>query len=152
METDDDSSIWSKSECLEDDKTVKKLAAQIAQVVGWSDVHLTNLDSPSKTVRPKKRLFYLKTRQIVVIIDLKFMRNSHNGFRFSQFIKIEIFCSSICSSFRLTFQFSVFLCFNNNRVYNYFLFSFSGERKDDSLLALRRSFLPRLHRRSPSQR
>jgi hypothetical protein len=54
METDDDSSIWSKSESLEDDKAVKKLSAQIAQVVGWSDVHLTNLDSPSKTVRPKK--------------------------------------------------------------------------------------------------
>jgi len=55
METDDDSSIWSKSESLEDDKAVKKLSAQIAQVVGWSDVHLTNLDSPSKTVRQKKK-------------------------------------------------------------------------------------------------
>jgi hypothetical protein len=86
METDDDSSIWSKSECLEDDKTVKKLAVQIAQVVGWSDVHLTNLDTPSKTVRPKKKT-NLKIRQTVVIIDLKFSRNSHNGFRFSQFIK-----------------------------------------------------------------
>ncbi len=52
METEEveNSSIWSRSEDLEEDKCVKKLAAQIAQVVGWSDVHLASRTSPGRLV------------------------------------------------------------------------------------------------------
>ena len=49
-ESDSSGGIWKKSEDLEEDKCVKKLAAQIAQVIGWSDKHLASKPSPGRVV------------------------------------------------------------------------------------------------------
>ena len=49
-ESDSSGGIWKKSEDLEEDKCVKKLSAQITQVIGWSDVHLASKQSPGRVV------------------------------------------------------------------------------------------------------